>query len=274
MKHPSDRELAHFIHNCDEESLFLIISSVHSKLSHDSWSYFSDFLDEKIPLPAPGSDDRRIVATRVTEQLSYFGSHSIAYTLRKLSPFHDASGVPYSEVLRDAEELFFEQLSPKTAPSRVNSVADRERQITHLLLSRALEEIPESEVISMLGESGLDQDAAIMALRELKSPTVGAGVIFAAVHILGKKLVRDLLLSVLTAMLAKFAQKEGAKQVAIQIAKKFPQKAFVRVSNYAGWALLAWDAFQIAGPAKRVIVPSVASIAVLRTSERIGREVR
>lgn len=251
--------------------MFLVISSIHSKLSPDSWKYFKGYLDDDLPIPDSGSDDRRTLASHVVEQVSYFGSHSLAYGLRKISPFHDSAGVPYSEVLRDAEALLYKQFSPKSSPARVNSVAERERKITHLLIQRTLEDIPENEVISMLGESGLDEDAAKLALRELKNPALGAGAIFAAVQVLGKKVVRDLLLSVLTTMLTKFAQKEGAKQVAIQIAKKFPQKAFVRVSNYVGWALLAWDAFQIAGPAKRVTIPTIASLAVLRTSQAIDR---
>lgn len=269
MATSSDHDLISFMEQCSIDSMSLVISSVHSKLSMDSWSYFDGFVSGKEVIPPPKTNERGIVARRVHEQLSYFGSHSIPYMLRKISPFHDKPGVGYAEILRDVEETLHKQLSPQSSPARIASIKERERQVAQLLLSSTLENIPESELAEMLAETGLDHDAALKSAKELKNPALGAGAIFAAVRVLGKKAVRDFMLAILATVLTKMAQKEGAKQVAIQIAKKFPQKAFVRLSNYVGYVLLAYDAIQMAGPAKRITVPTVVTIAVLRTSERL-----
>lgn len=269
MQFPSDQELASYLSACEADHLYLVVVAVHSKVSPDSWKYFRSYVDGKEPIPEPGSSERDVVVAAVLEQMRYFGSHSIAYGLRRISPFHKEPGVSYAELLRDAEKTIFDKFSPRSKPAKINSVAGRERQIATLLLSKTIAEIPDDELLTMLGESGLETDACKKTLAELRDPTLGAVAILGAGKLLGKKKTRDLMLALLTGILTKYAQKEGAKQVAVQLAKKFPQKAFLRFSIYVGWTLLAWDAYQLAGPAKRVTVPVVAAIAILRTAHRL-----
>jgi hypothetical protein len=128
----------------------------------------------------------------------------VAYGLRKISPFHSEPGVSYAELLRDAEETIFEKFAPKSKSAKVNSVANRERQIATLLLSNAISEIPDAELLSMLSESGLEVDACKKTLAELRNPALGAGAIFSAGKLLGKKKTRDLMLAILTSALTKY----------------------------------------------------------------------
>lgn len=269
MQYSADRELAAFLARCDSDHLQVIVLALHSKLSLDSWKYFGDIVDGKIAVPLPGSQERDGLVVQVINQLRYFGSNSFAYGLRRTSPWHAEAGVSYAEVLKDTQRALLKQFSSKSKLIPLDTVPSREQEIAKLLMARAIAEIPDEDLIEMLGDTGLDRGAALETLKELRNPALGAGAILAAGSVLGKKFVRDFLLSTLSAYLAKYAQRESAKQLAVQLAKKLPQKAFLRISNYLGWALLAWDAYQLSGPAKRVTVPTVSAIAILRTAERL-----
>jgi uncharacterized protein YaaW (UPF0174 family) len=269
MQHPADRDLAAFLTGCDADHLHVIVLALHSKLSIDSAKYFGDIVDGTAAVPSPGCEEREALASQVIEQLRYFGSNSFAYGLRKASPWHAEPGVSYSDILSDVQRILLKQFSPKTTFVPLNTVSIREQEIAELLMSKTVSEIPDKDLIEMLGDTGLDRGAALETLKELRTPALGASAIFATGSVLGRKFVRDFLLSTLSAYLAKYGQRESAKQLALQLVKKIPQKAFLRIANYLGWALLAWDAYQLSGPAKRVIVPTVSAIAILRTADRL-----
>lgn len=269
MQFPSDRELFSYLNNCEMDHFSLIVVAVHSKISLDSRKNFGPYISGEQTVPAPATPERTALTKSVLEQIRYFGSHSIAYGLRKVSPFHKEPGVSYAELLREAEEVIFEKFSPKLKPAKINSVVGREHQIATLLLSRTLAEIPDVELQSMLADTGLEMEACKKAISELRDPAISGTVLLALGKILGKKTVRDLLLGALVAIAGKVGQKEAAKHLALQIAKRLPQKAFLRLSNYVGWALLVWDAYLLGGPAKRITIPCVATIAVLRTADRL-----
>lgn len=272
MHRSSDEDLATFLLECEGEQLQLVIHALHSMISYDSHKYFRAVLNGTAAVSTRGTESRQEQVNNILSQLRYFGSNSLAYGLRKASPWHEHPGVAYTEILSDTHHTVAKQFAPKSSIARIDTVANREKDIAAILMNRAIEDIPDKDLTEMLEETGLQGDAIKQTLVELRSPALGAGAVFATGAVLGKKFVRDFMLSALTAYLSKVAQKEGAKQLAIQLAKKLPQKAFLRISNYLGWALLAWDAYKLTGPAKRVTVPTIATIAILRTADRLRPE--
>ena len=127
MQFQSDRELASYLKTCSSDYLYLVVIAVHSKVSPASWKYFRKYIDGKEALPSPESSERETLVTNLLEQIRYFGSHTVAYGLRKISPFHSEPGVSYAELLRDAEETIYAKFAPNSKPAKVNSVANRER---------------------------------------------------------------------------------------------------------------------------------------------------
>ena len=68
-----------------------------------------------------------------------------------------------------------------------------------------------------------------------------------------------------TMLIAQLATKYGLKQAAGLVAKFMGGRAFAILAGPIGWVLsLGWVAFDIAGPAYRVIIPCTITIAYLR----------
>lgn len=68
-----------------------------------------------------------------------------------------------------------------------------------------------------------------------------------------------------TMLVAKMAAKYGLKQAAGLVAKFMGGRAFAVLAGPIGWVLsLGWVAFDIAGPAYRVMIPCTITIAYLR----------
>ena len=68
-------------------------------------------------------------------------------------------------------------------------------------------------------------------------------------------------------MVAKMAGEEAAQKIATRILMKVTQKQAAKLISGIGWALLAWDAIALAGPAKRITIPCVCLIAAVRTAQ-------
>ena len=69
-----------------------------------------------------------------------------------------------------------------------------------------------------------------------------------------------------TMLIANLAKKYGLKQTAGLVAKFAGGKAFAVLTGPIGWVLAGlWTAFDIAGPAYRVLIPCTITIAYLRS---------
>ena len=90
--------------------------------------------------------------------------------------------------------------------------------------------------------------------------------------LLGKKVVKEVVMQITEKYVLKTIGEKAAKKVLISIAKKVPQKAFKGFLGYAGWALLAKDVFDIAGEATRYTTPFVISVSIFRTLDGLSKE--
>lgn len=265
MKNKADRDLIDFLSEIDGETIETLIRMMDTFWQTDIDSIKVELLSTGVP--AAGTSERVELSEKLVHIIRYFGSHNIFYGLRMI--FSEEPGVHYSEICRDVCKNLNKQLKKHIDIPRVASVSEYENMICEIMLRIQFEGKSEEEIAQMLEDAGLDEDAIKQTAKEL-AKFAGAGTgLLALVKILGKKIVTEIISKLIVMIVAKKLGEEVAKKLAARILAKFAQKTFAKIISGIGWALLIWDAVDLAGPAKRITIPSGSLIASVRTARRL-----
>lgn len=264
MRNKSDEELAQFLSTSSNDLLLSLAEILSSWFVHKGFRGRFSSADE---IPS-GADGRLKLAYEIVDELSYFGSHNLAYLGRKLTGKHP--GVGYHETLYEACHILQKQANKNKDVPRIASVMDREEMICSQLLQIAFKGKSEEDIARMLSEAGLESD--MIQARAIRSAVQsgGAGAFMATLKIVGKKTVMKIVQAALYKLLAARLGKEAAERIIEILAKKISQKALQAFLGAIGAAFIVHDIFKLAGPASRVCVPAVALIAAARVNSRIS----
>lgn len=265
MKNKADRELVNFLSEIDSETIETLIRMLDTFWQTDIERIKSELLSTGVP--EAKTTARVELAKNVVHIVRYFGSHNISYGLRMI--FSEEPGVHYSEICRDVCENLNKQLKKHIDIPRVASVSEYENMICEIMLRIQFEGKTEEEIAQMLEDAGLDGDAIKQTAKELAKFAVAGTGLIALVKVLGKKIITELISKLIVMIVAKKLGEEAAKKLAARILAKCAQKTFAKIISGIGWALLIWDAVDLAGPAKRIVIPSVSLIASVRTARRL-----
>lgn len=281
MSQGSDDLLREFLVKSDAEILsttFLLMDSMFSLKSKRFKRYH-----EASTFTQVTADKRCEIVNELVLHLKYFGSHGISYLLRRT--IGREAGVTYMTMLRDVARAWNVLLRPplKAGPlskpllaigiggkkvydiPRIATVQVYEKLIVDMVVSKHLSTKSQAELQEALKEAGLDEDAAEKAAKEIGRKGVAGGVVVLLVKLLGKKAVKEIVISVLKMAIQKQLGKEGAELLMKQLAKKIPQKAFARLASGVGIMLVAYDAVMIpSSPATRVTIPTITYLATMR----------
>lgn len=276
----SDQELQNFIFTANEETVSTIIQLMDTIWSIKSRKLKNIYDQERIP--ESGSEKRFELAEDLVIHLKYFGSNGIAYGFRKITG--QESGVSYLKMLREVAIFFNKMLKPNldfpylgkplgwvgikgkkpfNVP-RIATVAEYEALIVEMLVSEHIRNKSEDELSAAFQEAGLDKEAANQAAFDILKIGSSGSVLIFLVQILGKKAVKEIILSILIKLIEKQVGKEAAKKIAQTLSKKITQKTFARLVSGVGWILIAYDGLKLASPATRITVPTLVYISTMR----------
>ena len=167
----------------------------------------------------------------IVEELQRFGGNTAANILR-------GHGVRYREILEDV----CKQL--KVNYNKSNSTELIETYLLQKFLIMSIDKMSEEDVhhlSSMLSKETLKNQIGLL------------------------KAGSPLFLRLTTMLIANLAKKYGLKQAGAMAARFAGSRVFAVLSGPVGWVLTGlWTAFDIAGPAYRVTIPCVLTIAYLR----------
>lgn len=281
MSLSSDEQLREFLVEAEDEIIaatFEFIDSMWSLKSRRFKRYHS-----RENIAELSRNEREAVVAELIYHLKYYGSDGLSYLTRKA--MRREAGVTYMTMLRDVAREWNKMLRPplKAGPlskpllfigigghkpydiPRIASVEKYEEIIVEMIVSKHLSSMSQDELQEALREAGLDEDAATKAAKDMARQTIAGGVLVVLVKVLGKKAVKEIVLSVLQAIAQKQIGKEGAKKLVETLAKKAPQKVFARLISYVGWVLIAWDVVMIpSSPATRITIPTITYLAAMR----------
>lgn len=264
MRHKSDEELAQFLSKSTSELLFSLTQTLSSWFVHTGFRGRYPAVED-IPIDI---NQKKLLAYEIVDELSYFGSHNFAYWGRKV--FGRQPGVGYHDTLYDVSLILGKQADKIIKIPRVASVKEREETICSQLLQVAFKNKTEKEITEMLLEAGLDAD--VIQTKAIRSAiqSGGAGVFIAVLQIVGKKVVMQIVQAALYKLIAARLGKEAAEKVLTVLAKQVTQKAMQAFLGAIGAAFIVHDIVNMAGPASRVCLPTVALIATARVNSRLS----
>lgn len=262
MSHRSSAALEAYLATCPAEVLFDLSQILGDRLGFNGMRERCQSSSD-----IPSGEDRHVLAHDLVAELGYFGSNNLAFLARRVLKSEKAVG--YHEVLYDVVKFLNGQLKNKLNVPRVASVKDREQMVCSQLLGIAFQGKTEEQIAQMLSESGLDQEAT-KAAAIIAAVRGGSGaLVIALVKVLGKKTVTAFLAATVIRLVALKVGKEAAEKLVFRVLQKVPQRSLAAFAAFVGWALIAKDVLDLAGPATRVTVPAVALIASIRTAESL-----
>ena len=267
--HKSDSDLARYLHLCDPIEVHTLLGFLRSAFSTSS-KQLADLYATPSSIPLAGSDARKQLAESVVGLLKWYGSDAIAYGTRWLIGREPSVG--YHVIVRDVALVMNKNLKRKDRRQlpRVATVAEWEQIVVELLVGSAFTGKTLDEIVQMLREAGLDEDAARAAAKNFGPGLAGLGLPL-LVKVLGKKTVVVILEKILVALVYRFIGKEAAQTLAKVFFKKLAQRVWARALWWIGWILVAIDVLLFAAsPASRITVPTVAAISIFRIKAKFG----
>ncbi len=212
--------------------------------TNDIVAMFWERLCDAVNEPATAS------VSKVYAELRAYGGNSIANFFR-------GDGVPYPEVAYDVAEALRPSLDDRVY--RENDIESCEAYV----LSRM--EVKDDDIRRIAaGVNGKGEDEALGAhLKELGGGVAvrGAGVVVAqqAAKAVGAAAAERAM-----AEAGKQVAKKAAQKAAEQAAREVAKQVLARLITGLNIFFAAWTLFSIAGPARRVIIPGVTYLALLR----------
>lgn len=176
--------------------------------------------------------------SRVLSKLKLYGGNSIANTLR-------GEGVAYSEIAYDVAKT----LKPFFKGKRF-SKSNVESCETYILEKMEVKEDDISKICEAMKEKGM-KNAVNAQVRKTAEKAVAESAAIAASRQAAKAV-------------AKRAMAEASKKVAQEAAKQVARQVFIRIMAALNIILAVVTVIDVAGPARRVIIPGVTYVALLR----------
>lgn len=248
----ADRELMGWVESLNEDDLASLLGILASRWNNEPLTdyWFGSRGD------AVASGTERSTASRiVVHELRQYAGHS-------LNVFADKPHYP--EVLTKVHARLAKR-AKKKAPSAA-AVRQREDAIAQLLVAEALDSLTEAEVREAI--AGLDLNSSKENQRKILLDTVAAAGIQGLVRLLGKRVIKNVVLTMLERAALKKMGEKAVKEALGRIATKVPQTMFKRAAFWVGIGFLLKDVYDIGGEATRVTMPLIAHISVHRSIQR------
>jgi hypothetical protein len=265
--HTANQQLVSFLNKTDKET-FLLVARVLTTATHPRFRATINKLHHDKGVPQADTPERLALSRKVASHLRYMGSHDLMCGLRLLTGKEAQAN--YMDVIRDCARQLNRRikLHKFTLPA-AGSLEQYEEIIVGELLQISFAGKSTEEIATILEDAGLEHKAAVnlaLDLTKLGVPGVGIAALCKA---LGKKQITDIVILALQNILARIIGKEAAAKLLEELLKKVPQNTVKLWLRMLGNGLMAIDAIHfVCSPARRVVIPSVALISVLRYQER------
>lgn len=197
-------------------------------------------------------------AGRVLAELEAYGGNSIANLFRD-------GGVPYAEVAHDTAAMLNPTFGGRTVPSQ-KDVAGCEA----LVLWRM--EVSQDDLDLLCG--AVQQQAMSDALKRATATAVGVAAVEAAAFQSAKRIgavAGERAAARLAGEVAVETAAQAGKQVAKGVAVEVAQQVAARLLLAFNVIMVAWLVVDLAGPARRVTIPGVTYVALLRKLHRAAQ---
>jgi hypothetical protein len=114
----------------------------------------------------------------------------------------------------------------------------------------------------------LDLELTAEKLKPVLMQTMGAGGIAGMAHLLGKNVIKRVVMAIVEKYILKKAGAKATKEILKRAGKQLTAQSFKRAMFWLGLALIVKDIWDLSGEATRVTTPLVSAIAIGRTLSR------
>lgn len=232
-----DKDLL-FLENCGNDGLKLLADFL--VYDNDGKKRISEELSSKKGYnEACYSNDMHKAIPEIVYELQRYGGNTILNTFR-------GHGVPYREILENVCKKL------NVPFNKASSTELIEHYLLQQFLIMSVDKMTEEDVHHLSDK--LTKEAFKQQIELLKAGS-------------------PLFIKLTTILVAKLATQFGLKQAAGLVAKFAGGRAFAVLTGPIGWVLTSiWTAYDIAGPAYRVLIPCTITIAYLRSIQGKSEE--
>lgn len=236
MENNFDKDLT-FLTQCSNDGLQLLCDFI-TKDKDGKFRYTETLsITEEYKINYP--HNMKALIPLMIEELHYFGGNTILNTFRK-------HGVPYREIL----EKVCDKL--KVNYNKSNPTILLEQYLIQKILIISIDKMTPEDVKHL--SSTHDKEALKNQIYLLKAGS-------------------PMYIRLCTMIVANMAKKFGLKQATVYIGKIAGGRLFSVFTGPIGWALsIIWAAYDIAGPAYRVLIPATITIAYLRNTKDLNND--
>lgn len=269
MESKSNQDLINFLNLTEKETISDLIQLMDIFFSFDMRKFKNSYHDIE-EIPCRRTLLRNKLAQELVDQLRYFGTHGVIWTVKRLfkkDPYNNYSKIVY-EVAKCLNKSLAKEF--RIQIPRVASVEDYETIICEILLKIQFAKKNKDQIREMLKEAGLEEEGIIDSAWDFIKKGGSGGLVISLVKILGKKVVKQLMEQTVLLFVAKIFGKESAEKLIIALFKKISQKALAQIISGLGVAMIAWDIIDLSGPAKRITIPCVSYLSAVRLTENIN----
>ena len=220
-----------FLENCSNDGLKLL--SDFLVYDNDGKKRISEELSSKKGyIEACCNNDMHKAIPEIVDELQRYGGNTILNTLR-------GQGVSYREILENVCKQLKVPFNKAAATELI------EHYLLQQFLIMSIDKMEEEDVHHLSDKLTKETFKQQVGMLKAGSP---------------------IFIKLTTMLIANLAKKYGLKQTAGLVAKFAGGKAFAVLTGPIGWVLAGlWTAFDIAGPAYRVLIPCTITIAYLRS---------
>jgi hypothetical protein len=267
----------------DSDFALSLLEITRSTLSPASKAIYKKY---KTSIPKQGSDERVKFAEDLLGLVRWYSSHLLGALARAVGLRDDE---PYSKIVKYVcsclQPGFFEKLFHRAKEfvriekkpifdfeiPKVAGVKDYEEIIISYFIVNTFADKEKDEIVRILKEMDIDEEAAKDVAEKILYQAGGTTLFSTICVTLGKKKMKELVLSVIYKILEKAIGKEVAEEILKRLVKEVPQKVFQQIANVisaALWVVTVNDL--LLAPANRVLIPFVVSVALMRKIEELS----
>lgn len=245
-------EATELLLKCDADDFAMLVSQIDSYISFTSDTELKRLLVNYTGNPS--TENKIILAKAVEREIRYVGSADFAYALRKIFKKEEPAGVSMREIIDDVS------VKMKVKQRPLGSIESRLERLVRLVAEKTFLSMTPEQQRTLFKESGIGREQQNEFFSRIKHNKTT--LLPLLMSVLGPEITAKLVQGLAIATISQFIEREAAKKLIEQLAKKFPWW-----NNWLGpivWTLsLSWLALDLQGAANRKTIPIMLYLGIV-----------